>query len=347
MVGALGTALAEQKLAIAYGGEAGGMDEGLEDLVRRYCQGGLMITRNVESGEVLGKLGIKTRIGTDTAWTFEPGPRDKARAALERAGWDGKTPILAVTPINPFWWPVKPDLMKGAAHAIAGMHGDAHYDSFYFHNDGNGVRRAQAKYIASLADGMKRYLAEKKAFPILVGMEQLDRRACEALRDELGFDVPLFVSDEYEMYEMVSILRECSMLVSSRYHAIVTSMPGLVASAGVTMDERIRNLMGDRSQPELCLRVDEEDLGDKVYETIRLLDREQERIRDGIGECVVTNLGRMGEMGGMLADYVREKHPEFPLRAEFGTHGDAWAHLPPMSKELHALITKYGEGRAS
>lgn len=52
-------------------------------------------------------------------------------------------------------------------------------------------------------------------------------------------------------------------------------------------------------------------------------------------------------MGGMLADYVREKHPEFPLRAEFGSHGDPWAHLPPMSKELEALIAKYGEERAS
>ena len=44
------------------------------------------------------------------------------------------------------------------------------------------------------------------------------------------------------MYEMVSILRACEMMVSSRYHGMVTAMPGLVPSAGVTMDERIQNM---------------------------------------------------------------------------------------------------------
>ena len=48
------------------------------------------------------------------------------------------------------------------------------------------------------------------------------------------------------MYQMVSILRAGHLMISSRYHGIVTSMPALVPSAGVTMDERIRNLMQER-----------------------------------------------------------------------------------------------------
>ena len=38
MVGAIGLAAAEGKLAVGYGGEAGKMDPALQDLVRRYCQ---------------------------------------------------------------------------------------------------------------------------------------------------------------------------------------------------------------------------------------------------------------------------------------------------------------------
>ena len=34
------------------------------------------------------------------------------------------------------------------------------------------------------------------------------------------------------MYELVSILRACHMMVSSRYHGIVTSMPGTGAFGG-------------------------------------------------------------------------------------------------------------------
>ena len=41
---------------------------------------------------------------------------------------------------------------------------------------------------------------------------------------------------------------------------MVTSMPGGVVSAGITMDERIRNLMHSRQTPDLSLEVDEADL---------------------------------------------------------------------------------------
>ena len=66
------------------------------------------------------------------------------------------------------------------------------------------------------------------------------------------------------MYEIVSILRACDRMLSSRYHAIVTSMPAGVPSAGVTMDERIRNLMRERGHEHLLMRVDEPDLADKI-----------------------------------------------------------------------------------
>ncbi|MBK6799698.1 MAG: hypothetical protein IPG76_23745 [Acidobacteria bacterium] len=50
-------------------------------------------------------------------------------------------------------------------------------------------------------------------------------------------------SGDYDMYQLVSIiLRSCRMMVSSRYHHRHLPL-SLVASAGVTMDERIRNLI--------------------------------------------------------------------------------------------------------
>ena len=99
-------------------------------------------------------------------------------------------------------------------------------------------------------------------------MEALDRRACEIMGQELD-GVPLFISDQYDMYQLVSILRNCHLLVSSRYHGIVTSMPTLVASAGVTMDERIRNLMRERGQTDLLLEVDDPDLSSKLVVVLR------------------------------------------------------------------------------
>src|SRR5437588_12292629 len=97
----------------------------------------------------------------------------------------------------------------------------------------------------------------------MVATERLDAHACHLISERLG-GVPVLTSDEYDLYELVSILRACHMMASSRYHGIVTSMPALVPSAGITMDERIRNLMRERGHQELLMNVDDPDLESRV-----------------------------------------------------------------------------------
>ena len=107
---------------------------------------------------------------------------------------------------------------------------------------GSDVDEDQSRYLDHIAAAVREVQARRDIFPICFGSEMLDRYACEALSERLD-GVPVIVSDDYDMFEMVSVLRASAAVVSSRYHAIVTSMPGLVPSAGITMDERIRNLI--------------------------------------------------------------------------------------------------------
>src|SRR5258705_7913257 len=67
MIGSLGFASSENKLSIGYGAEAGQMDKLIADMCARFVHDSLVITRNPESQTVLGKLGISTELGTDTA----------------------------------------------------------------------------------------------------------------------------------------------------------------------------------------------------------------------------------------------------------------------------------------
>src|SRR5258707_11466354 len=101
---------------------------------------------------------------------------------------------------------------------------------------------------------------------------------------------PIVTSDDYDMFELVSILRACTYMVSSRYHGIVTCMPAGVVSAGVTMDERIRNLMRERGHQHLVLDVDDPDLGPKLLAVMEKLVVEADEIRNSIGRTVVSNL---------------------------------------------------------
>jgi len=340
-IGALGIASSENKLSIGYGGEAGAMDPMLEKMCAHYCRRSLVIARNEESQKILGKLGVPTELGTDTAWTFEPHPTDYGRKALSDAGWDGQTPVLALCPINPFWWPVKPSLAKWFARNLFGAYKESHYSSVYFHNAGPAVDAAYAKYLSSIAGAVKAFRAKRNVFPVLVAMERLDARACQALAPQLG-GVPVFTSDAHDMYELVSILRSSSMMVSSRYHAMVTSMPGLVPSAGITMDERIRNLLRDRGHENLLLTVDDPDLEAKLLTVMETLANDAEDIRQGIGHCVVRNLKTMARMGMYLERAVQERYPEFPTHS--GVRG--WEeYLPPLSANLAGLLDRY-EGAA-
>ena len=340
-IGALGIASAENKLSVGYGAEAGFMNPMLEKMCARYCRRSLIITRNEESQEVLSRLGVSSEAGTDTAWTFQPHPPEYGRRVLGAVGWDGRMPVLAVCPINPFWWPVKPSAAKFVAHAF-GAYKESHYRTVYFHKSGWAVDAAYDKYLTALANGVKEFRSKHRVFLILVAMESLDTRACQALAPELG-DAPVFSSDTYNMYELVSILRACSLIVSSRYHALVTSMPGLVPSAGVTMDERIRNLMRERGHEDLLLTVDDPDLETKIVPIMEKLMTDADAIRDGMGRSVVRNLKTMARMGVFLERAVHQRYPEFPVRS--GVHG--WEeYLPPLSPNLERLVETY-EGKSA
>src|SRR4029077_915520 len=176
-----------------------------------------------------------------------------------------------------------------------------------------------------------------QVFPILVAMERLDAQACRSMPEFLP-GAPVFTSDDYDMFQLVSILRAGSYMVSSRYHGMVTCMPSLVASAGVTMDERIRNLMRDRGHEHLFLTVDDADLEPKLLNIMETLVRESESVREGIGRTVVRNLKVMARMGTLLEDAVRHTYPEFPLRSGVLSWEE---YLPPLSKTLVDLAEHY------
>ncbi|MCB9667032.1 MAG: polysaccharide pyruvyl transferase family protein [Myxococcales bacterium] len=343
MVGALGLARAERKLGIAYGGEAGAMDRSLRKLVAHYARDALILVRNAQSRDVLSKLDVVAEVGTDTAWTFEPRPHQDVRKLLTRSGWDGQSPILAVCPINGFWWPVKPSLSKAVLHGVTGAYRQDHYASLYFHKGGREVRAKQRSYLEAMATAIARIAHEQRAFVCIVGMERLDRGACEDLAACLGRHVPLFISDEWDMHELVAILRQATWLISSRYHAIVTTMPAGVLSLGVTMDERIVNLMADRDQDAFALDIEQPQLSENIYDAFCAMQARPDSVRDGILRSVARNIRRMGSMGQVLARHVQERLPKFPLREELRASADPLKFLPPLSSALGHLMEEYGE----
>jgi polysaccharide pyruvyl transferase WcaK-like protein len=335
MAGALGMANAENKLSVGYGAEAGEMVPSLRRFVEKSCKNSFVMCRNEPSRQVLDELGIRNSSGADTAWTFDPAPLARGAELLREHGWDGKTPVLAIGPVHPFWWPVKPDLMKTAAYHVSGQFRREHYKSVYFHPTSAEIDRKFDVYCGGIARAVNAFRREKRVFTIMVGMEQLDRIACEEIESRLDERAPVLNSDQFNMYELVSVLRNCALLVTSRFHAIVTSMPGLVPSGGITIDERIRNIMASRGHEHLYFECDDPEIEDKTLALLRRLDRDAEGIRLDIQKTLPGQLELMGQMGIDFADEVSRIYPSFPRRDLPRT----WqAHLPPLPASLRNVL---------
>jgi polysaccharide pyruvyl transferase WcaK-like protein len=337
MIGSLGIAAAQNKLSVGYGAEAGHMDPLVAKMCARYCRNSFVITRNEESRGVLRELGVPTELGTDTAWTFEPRPPEYGQSVLRKVGWDGRTPVLVVCPINPFEWPVKASVAKYAVRSLTGAYKDSHYRTVYFHNSGPAAEQAYHKYWNAIANAVDAFRKRRNVFVILAATERLDARPANRIAEKLG-GVPVLTSDEYNMYELVSVLRSCHMMASSRYHGIVTSMSGLVPSAGITMDERIRNLMRERGHQDLLMTVDDPELEGKLLAALEKLSSEGESIATGIAQTVVKNLKVMARMGVYFEEEVQRKYPEFETRRGEWSWED---YLPPMSQGLRDLLAVY------
>jgi polysaccharide pyruvyl transferase WcaK-like protein len=338
MTSALGMANQENKLSVGYGAEAGQMDPHLEKFVARHCKKSLVICRNEASRKTLEKLGIRTRGGTDTAWTFEPAPLARGAEILRAEGWDGKKKVLVVCPINPFWWPVKPSLTKTMGWLFSGKYKDEHHQSIYFHHHSDESVRKYNAYLNAIAEAVNSFSQKHALFTVLVGMEQLDRRSCVDLASRLSARPGMLISDRNNMYDLVSVLRNASLLVSSRFHAVVTSMGGLVPSAGITMDERIRNIMLERGHEDLLMTVDDEHLADKLMFALNRLLKDGEAIGHRIGEILPRQLKLMGEMGMDLVDEISRVYPDFPHK----NLTRSWEnYLPPLSKTVARILEQY------
>jgi polysaccharide pyruvyl transferase WcaK-like protein len=238
---------------------------------------------------------------------------------------------------------VKASVAKYLARLTTGAYKESQYRTVYFFESGPEVDRKYRHYISGFTNATKAFLQRHRVFPILVAMERLDAIACRDIAAQIA-GTPVFTSDDYDMFQLVSLLRAGSYMVSSRYHGIVTCMPSLVASAGVTMDERIRNLMRERGQQHLFLSVDDPDLEAKLLQIMETLVSEAESVREGIGRTVVRNLKVMARMGTFLEDAVRRTYPEFPLRSGVLS----WeGYLPPLSSNLLQLAERHDSSPAA
>ena len=211
------------------------------------------------------RTGDSNELGTDTAWTFEPHPPEYGRKVLARSGLGREDSRPRVVPDSSVCLAGESFHREILARATTGAYKDSQYRTVYFFESGAEVDRKFQHYIAGYTNAAKAFVQKHRVFPILVAMERLDAVACREIAEEM----PGIADFHFRRLRHVSARLDSARMLLHGFVALSRHChlhAGRVASAGVTMDERIRNLMRERGHQHLLLTVDDPDLEPKLLQ---------------------------------------------------------------------------------
>ncbi len=334
----VGIAKKQRKPCLAYGVEAGYMDKFIYHMAAKICNKAYFITRTQQSLDLVGKMNLKGELGTDTAWIFNPSPKKWAVQELkQKVKWDARRPLVGVSVINPFCWPVKSDIKRYLKRDWR-KNPNAHYKWWYFFSESAVRRQKFESYLSCIAKAVDAFAQKHAAHVVIFGMEALDLHPCQRLQQLMRTPAHIFSSCDYNGYEMTSLLRQLSLLVTSRYHARVLSMPAGVPSIAVSMDERLHNLLAESDHlRDYYLDTDSPHLESQLSQAMEKMWCNREDVCYEILNTIPAYLKTLADMGRTFRNLVKRDFPELPLAKA----PDNWTgYLPPLYPELHQMIKK-------
>ena len=296
------------KPCIAYGSEVGHVDGWLAKLSRDMCRDTYFMVRTEASLHNLKALGLQGHVGTDTAWTFQsPEGETEALHQLKTNGWDGKKPLMGVAVINPFSWPVRPSLWRWVKAALTGNH-TQQYDKMYFFSDSEQRRQKFQHYLTEMASAVNHYQQEHDAFVVIVGMEKLDAEACRLFEQKIHGPHALFTPLTCNVFLTTGLLRQLSLLVTSRYHAAVLSMESRIPIIAVSFDARLDGVIHETElDQDFLFHVDDPQLGQHVIAALHKADSQRQQIADLIGRHLVEYKDKTRQMTQFFTTWLNTR----------------------------------------
>ncbi len=300
---ACGIMRSQNKPCLAYGVEAGKMDEMLCKTASDLCSDTYFIARSEASMDIIESLGLKGHVGTDAAWNYDGAvSNETAREWLKSAGWDGQKPCIGVAVIDAFCWPVKSSLIKYLTGRTNGR-----YDKWYYFSQSEERTKALDRYVEKISDTVNRITKEDDMFPVVIGMEKLDADVCRMVQKRLHGSCAMLLSAEQSADLMTGVLRQMELIVTSRYHAAVLSMDRGVPVIAVSMDERLDSLLDDCDLADKYLfHTTDEDTGDRLYEAIKDAEENKDEIAKRINSHTDSYRKQLEQMGIFTRNYIND-----------------------------------------
>jgi len=119
----------------------------------------------------------------------------------------------------------------------------------------------------------------------------------------------IFSSRDYNASQMTSILRSLELLITSRYHAGVLSLPNQVPQTAIGHDTRIRDLYHDLGIPELLVDHDDPERYAKLATNVDALFAEDGGIRVKLRRGYEQYAEMERRNPALLREFIESRHP--------------------------------------
>ena len=267
-----------KKPCIAYSVDAGNASRFNRWLIRREAsKTSLILARTKEAAERLQKWGVKApiEVTADNAFAFRPKPQD--HDLLKRV-WPEASHVVGIAAEDIYMWPVQIRLWDRKKYC---------YRWPYYYQHSKACCEKSELLVDVLAVQADEIIEKYGKDIALLSMEGLDTVFTSKIQQHMKHSdrTKVFSSTQYNASQMASVLRSLDLLITSRYHAGVLSLPHQVPQTAIGHDLRIKDLYTDLETPELF--VDHEDpdrykiLSDNVEKLFSQYDTIKHKLRKG------------------------------------------------------------------
>jgi polysaccharide pyruvyl transferase WcaK-like protein len=295
---------AMKKPCIAYSVDAGTASRSDSWLIRREAsKTDLILSRTKEARERLEKWGVKApiEVTADNAFAFHPNPADED---LLQRDWPEASQVVGIAAEDIYKWPAVIRLWASRKYRYR-------WPYYYTHTKETLVESEQlAIALASQADKLVEQLDKHVA---LLSMESLDTVFADRVQHLMKHAdrTRVFSSSDYNASQMTSILRSLELLITSRYHAGVLSLPSQVPQTAIGHDMRIRDLYTDLDIPELFVDHEDPDRYTALGKNVETLFDKYGEIKTKLHDGYEQYLDREKRNPELLRTFLENHHPEW------------------------------------
>jgi len=253
-----------KKPCLAYSVDAGRASRFDSWLIRREAsKTDLIISRTQNACDRLKEWGVAapTEVTADNAFSFSPNPADEG---LLRRAWPEASHVVGFAAEDVYKWPVRIRLWAHKQYCYRWP--------YYFTHTRESLEKSE-RLAEDLAFEADRIIETYDKDVALLAMEGLDAPFANGILGLMKHAnrSRLFSSLEYNASQMTSVLRSLELLVTSRYHAGVLSLPSLVPQTAIGHDMRLKDLYTDLEITDLFVGHEDPDRSAALTRNVDIL----------------------------------------------------------------------------